>query len=209
MLINGQENAETLFILAHGAGADMEHEFMADMASRIAAQGICVVRFNFPYMMKKKEDGKKRPPDRQLNLIKAFTQVLDQFDHAKIVVGGKSMGGRMATYLQHDKRVQGIVCLGFPFHPPGKPEKTKGEHLQHISKPTCIVQGERDPFGHREELTDFPFSDQVEIHFMPDGDHSLKPRKRSGVTELENRDTAVAVIVKFIEGLSIASSTAF
>jgi len=187
------------FIFAHGAGADMDHAFMEQVAEGLAEQGVRVIRFNFPYMVKRAEDGKKRPPDRAPKLLDAFRQVIsEQAQGQPVVIGGKSMGGRMASLLAEEALVAGVACLGYPFHPPGKPEKYKGEHLASLSKPCLILQGERDTFGQREELSEFSLSDSVRVTFLPDGDHSFKPRKRSGFTESGNIAAAVAALSQFI-----------
>ncbi|TNC05597.1 alpha/beta fold hydrolase [Vibrio diabolicus] len=197
-IVEGPESGP-LFIFAHGAGAGMEHDFMAAVAKGLVEQGIRVVRFNFPYMIKRAEDGKKRPPDRAPKLLEAYEEVIAHFTSQPIVIGGKSMGGRMSSLLAENELVAGIACLGFPFHPPGKPEKYKGEHLATIEKPTLILQGERDTFGNREEFDDFVLSSQVKVSFLPDGDHSFKPRKSSGHTEAGNIELAVEQLAAFIK----------
>ncbi|MBA5763670.1 alpha/beta hydrolase [Vibrio sp. 404] len=197
VLIDGESNTP-LFIFAHGAGAGMDHSFMQQIAIGLANNGIKVVRFNFPYMVKRAEDGKKRPPDRAPKLLEAFEQVIAAHTDAPIVIGGKSMGGRMASLLGDHSLVSGIACLGFPFHPPGKPEKYKGEQLASLAKPCLILQGERDTFGKREEFSEFTFSSSVQTVFIPDGDHSFKPRKSSGHTEASNIALVIDVLTKFI-----------
>lgn len=197
-IVEGPESGP-LFIFAHGAGAGMEHDFMAAVAKGLVEQGIRVVRFNFPYMIKRAEDGKKRPPDRAPKLLEAYEEVIAHFTSQPIVIGGKSMGGRMSSLLAENELVAGIACLGFPFHPPGKPEKFKGDHLANIEKPTLILQGERDTFGKREEFDDFVLSSQVKVSFLPDGDHRFKPRKSSGHTEAGNIDLAVEQLAAFIK----------
>ncbi|HHX8584615.1 TPA: alpha/beta fold hydrolase [Vibrio diabolicus] len=197
-IVEGPESGP-LFIFAHGAGAGMEHDFMAAVAKGLVEQGIRVVRFNFPYMIKRAEDGKNRPPDRAPKLLEAYEEVIAHFTSQPIVIGGKSMGGRMSSLLAENELVAGIACLGFPFHPPGKPEKFKGDHLANIEKPTLILQGERDTFGKREEFDDFVLSSQVKVSFLPDGDHSFKPRKSSGHTEAGNIDLAVEQLAAFIK----------
>ena len=197
-IVEGPENGP-LFVFAHGAGAGMEHDFMSAVAKGLVEQGIRVVRFNFPYMVKRAEDGKKRPPDRAPKLLEAYEEVITHFTSQPIVIGGKSMGGRMSSLLADNELVAGIACLGFPFHPPGKPEKYKGEHLANIEKPTLILQGERDTFGKREEFDDFALSEQVKVRFLPDGDHSFKPRKSSGYTEAGNIASTVEQLVAFIK----------
>ncbi|TOZ83522.1 alpha/beta fold hydrolase [Vibrio parahaemolyticus] len=196
-IVEGPENGP-LFVFAHGAGAGMEHDFMTAVAKGLVEQGIRVVRFNFPYMVKRSEDGKKRPPDRAPKLLEAYSEVIAHFASSPVVIGGKSMGGRMASLLAEHELVAGIACLGFPFHPPGKPEKFKGDHLASIDKPTLILQGERDTFGKCEEFDEFVFSQQVKVSFLPDGDHSFKPRKSSGLTEAGNIALAVEQLSAFI-----------
>ena len=199
-LIDGEEHSQYTFVFAHGAGAGMEHEFMQSVAKGLAFKGIRVIRFNFPYMIKRAEDGKRRPPDRAPKLLEAYQEVIEQVDAETLVIGGKSMGGRMASHLSEHEKVAGVACLGFPFHPPGKPDKYKGEHLAELSKACLILQGERDTFGKREEFPAFNLSDSVSVEFIPDGDHSFKPRKSSGHTEQQNIALAVEKLAKFIKG---------
>lgn len=197
-LIDGEQGAP-IFIFAHGAGAGMDHDFMSAVAQGLAKQGIQAIRFNFPYMVKRAEDGKRRPPDRAPKLLEAYQQVIAEYAQQRsVVIGGKSMGGRMASLLADDESVAAVACLGYPFHPPGKPENYKGEHLASVPKPLLILQGERDTFGKKEEFSDFVLSSSVQVEFLPDGDHSFKPRKKSGHTEQGNIDLAVQRLAKFI-----------
>ncbi|MBU2911364.1 alpha/beta fold hydrolase [Vibrio splendidus] len=198
VIIDGEDNPIT-FVFAHGAGAGMDHEFMQSVAKGLAFKGIRVIRFNFPYMIKRAEDGKRRPPDRAPKLLEAYQDIIKQCDADKLVIGGKSMGGRMASHLSEVDKVAAMACLGFPFHPPGKPEKYKGEHLAELQKPCLILQGERDTFGKREEFTDFALSDSIRVEFIPDGDHSFKPRKSSGYTEQQNIALTVEKLSAFIK----------
>ncbi|CAH6825872.1 Alpha/beta hydrolase [Vibrio chagasii] len=198
IIIDGEDNPIT-FIFAHGAGAGMDHEFMQSVAKGLAFKGIRVVRFNFPYMIKRAEDGKRRPPDRAPKLLEAYQEIIEQTDADKLVIGGKSMGGRMASHLSELDKVAAMACLGFPFHPPGKPENYKGEHLASLQKPCLILQGERDTFGKREEFVDFDLSDSIQVEFIPDGDHSFKPRKSSGYTEQQNIALTVEKLSAFIK----------
>ncbi|MFA0304664.1 alpha/beta fold hydrolase [Vibrio splendidus] len=198
VIIDGEDNPIT-FVFAHGAGAGMDHEFMQSVAKGLAFKGIQVIRFNFPYMIKRAEDGKRRPPDRAPKLLEAYQDIIKQCDADKLVIGGKSMGGRMASHLSEVDKVAAMACLGFPFHPPGKPEKYKGEHLAELQKPCLILQGERDTFGKREEFADFDLSDSIRVEFIPDGDHSFKPRKSSGYTEQQNIALTVEKLSAFIK----------
>ncbi|MEZ9747317.1 alpha/beta fold hydrolase [Vibrio splendidus] len=198
VIIDGEDNPIT-FVFAHGAGAGMDHEFMRSVAKGLAFKGIRVIRFNFPYMIKRAEDGKRRPPDRAPKLLEAYQDIIKQCDADKLVIGGKSMGGRMSSHLSEVDKVAAMACLGFPFHPPGKPEKYKGEHLAELQKPCLILQGERDTFGKREEFADFDLSDSIRVEFIPDGDHSFKPRKSSGYTEQQNIALTVEKLSAFIK----------
>ncbi|MEZ9653852.1 alpha/beta fold hydrolase [Vibrio splendidus] len=198
VIIDGEDNPIT-FIFAHGAGAGMDHEFMQSVAKGLAFKGVRVIRFNFPYMIKRAEDGKRRPPDRAPKLLEAYQDIIEQCDADKLVIGGKSMGGRMASHLSEVDKVAAMACLGFPFHPPGKPEKYKGEHLAELAKPCLILQGERDTFGKREEFVDFDLSDSIRVEFIPDGDHSFNPRKSSGYTEQQNIALTVEKLSAFIK----------
>nr|WP_246480055.1 alpha/beta family hydrolase [Motiliproteus sediminis] len=181
----------------------MEHEFITAVTTGLARQGVRVVRFEFPYMAARREDGKRRPPDRMPKLLAAYQSLYHHYaDQGPLVMAGKSMGGRVATLLAQELESGaaplGVICLGFPFHPPGKPERYRGEHLATTTVPTLILQGERDPFGTREELRSFALSAQVECCFLTDGEHSFKPRKSSGTTLEENLNRAVSHMVDFI-----------
>jgi len=196
-----------LFVLAHGAGADMSHEFMADFSSRLVAENISVLRFNFPYMIKHSEDGKRRPPDRMPKLIESYLSIISKIDtRLPIFIGGKSMGGRVAATLmnetvshEHFTKVSGAICLGYPFHPQKKPEKLRLEPLQEAQKNILIVQGERDALGCKEEITDYSLSKFCKVIFVEDGDHNLKPRVKSGYTHQQHVSTAIQAVVRFID----------
>jgi uncharacterized protein len=172
-----------LFVLAHGAGAGERHPFMIAFGRGLAARGIDVVTFNFPYM-----DQKRRVPDKAPVLEQRFREVIDtarQGERAsrRLFIGGKSMGGRMATHLAAQGRVEqlaGVIALGYPLHPPGKPEQPRTAHLPAITAPVLIVQGEHDVFGTPPELTPVIATMQapVTLHVVPGGDHSFKVRGR-------------------------------
>jgi predicted alpha/beta-hydrolase family hydrolase len=181
----------------------MDSPFMNDVADRLGEAGIEVVRFEFEYMGRRREDGKRRGPDRAPKLIERFHAVLEEVGPpGEVVIGGKSMGGRIASMIADDAAVAGVVCLGYPFHPPGKPERLRTAHLGALKTPTLIVQGTRDPFGTREEVASYELSAAIELEWMEDGDHSLKPRKKSGRTLEDNLAEAVDAIVGFIQGLA-------
>ncbi|MGS3179429.1 alpha/beta fold hydrolase [Aeromonas dhakensis] len=198
----GAVDAPVRILLAHGAGAGMEHAFLAELSRLLAGPDIEVVRFNFPYMSKRALDGKRRPPDRQPVLLDHWHQMIKAFAHPRLFLAGKSMGGRMAAELyqesEDEMNAAGLLILGYPFHPPAKPDRWRGEVLKQIKTPTLLLQGERDTFGTRAELTDFPFSSAVSVHWLTDGDHGFKPRKSSGASEQGNLCQAAERIKDFI-----------
>ena len=198
-LINTAQNPIATFVFAHGAGAGQNSEFMQLMAKGIAEHKINVVRFNFAYMQLAEESGKRRPPDRADKLLSQFTELLNQIDNSlPIFIGGKSMGGRIASMLLEESTAEGCVCMGYPFHPPGKPDKLRTQHLLSINKPLLILQGERDTFGKREEIASFNLSQQIQVSYLADGDHSFKPRKASGHNLEANLHKAIEHSAAFI-----------
>lgn len=200
-LYNGPKTADKTVVLAHGAGAAMDSEFMEFFAAGLAEKGLRVARFEFPYMVKRREDGKRRPPDRAPVLLETYLAIAAELGPENLVVGGKSMGGRIASMIADEAGVAGLVCLGYPFHPPGKPEKLRTAHLADLKTPALILQGERDPFGKRDEVAGYTLSKSIDVDFLPDGDHDLKPRKASGRTRAENWADAVHRMAAFIGGL--------
>lgn len=196
----GPHGSERRLLLAHGAGAPMDSTFMNVIAEGVAAAGILVGRFEFPYMAQRRESGKRRGPDRAPVLMDCFREAVAEFAAGgPLFVGGKSMGGRIASMIADEVEAAGLVCLGYPFHPPGQPNKLRTEHLRGLRTPTLILQGSRDPFGTAEELESFALSPRIRVHLLVDGDHSFKPRKRSGRTEAQALAEAVAEIVTLIE----------
>ena len=206
LIINGQSIDRGILVLAHGAGQGMSSPFMDTIAKGVSKAGIQVVRFNFPYMIKALESGKKAPPDREPVLLDTWRSVIqllmaEGVAMNRLIIGGKSMGGRMASLIADNQQVAGLVCLGYPFHPPGRPEKLRTAHLENIETPTLICQGERDTFGRPFEVVGYRLSDRIRMHWIPDGDHSFKPRKASGLDQATNLRSAIAAIVNFIEEL--------
>ena len=184
LITNRADAPRSRFLFAHGAGAGKNSEFMTLMAERLAERHIEVVRFDFPYMQTIANTGKRRPPDKADKLQAYFHQVIEHIGQTlpalPMFIGGKSMGGRMATLIADDADVQGTVVFGYPFHPPGKPDNLRTDHLAACRRPVHIIQGERDTFGRQDEISTYSLSDNLSLTFMPDGDHSLKPRKSSG-----------------------------
>ncbi|MEC9010127.1 MAG: alpha/beta fold hydrolase [Planctomycetota bacterium] len=199
LLCDGPSDAERTIVLAHGAGRGWDSPSLVAIAEGLARAGHRVVRFEFPYMVRRREDGTRRPPDRQPVLLETWRAVIEALGPDRLVIGGKSMGGRMASLVADECGVAGLVCLGYPFHPPAKPEKLRTEHLAGLSTPTLIVQGDRDRFGTPGEVAGYLLSEEIRVHWMPDGDHDLVPRKKSGRTAEENWAEAVDVILGFID----------
>ena len=133
--------------------------------------------------------------------METWRRVIATVGGGRLVIGGKSMGGRIASMLADDVDAHGLVCLGYPFHPPGKPEKLRTAHLLGLQTPTLIVQGTRDPFGKREEVEGYGLSAAIRLVWLSDGDHSFKPRKSSGRTEEQNLGEAIAAISEFVRNL--------
>jgi predicted alpha/beta-hydrolase family hydrolase len=201
MIFDGPVEGPTL-VLAHGAGAPMDSPFLNTVATGLAAGGIRVVRFELPYMRRRRETGERRPPDREPVLRQAWLEVIAALGGGdRLVIGGKSLGGRMASLVADEARVSGLVCLGYPFHPPGQPGKLRTAHLRDLRTPTLIVQGTRDPLGTREEVAGYDLSPAIRVVWLEDGDHSFKPRVSSGTTERGHLAAAVAAVGEFVRGL--------
>jgi len=203
MLFDGAAKAKHLLVLAHGAGAPMDSPFMTAFAEGLAKNKIRLARFEFPYMQRRRAEGTKRPPDRGPKLEAAWHEVVAELrqgmpKQGKIIIGGKSMGGRIASMIAEEASVDGLVCLGYPFHPPGKPEKTRTEHLAALKTPTLIVQGTRDALGTIDDVKAYKLSKAIKLHWLEDGDHSFKPRKASGRTEQQNWDEGIAAVARFV-----------
>lgn len=196
LLCDGPDDAHTTVVLAHGAGAGMEHTFLANVAAGLAAAGLRVVRFEFPYQRDTRADH-RRAPDRLPVLRECMQQVVTSCAAERIVLMGKSMGGRVATTLADELHAAACVVFGYPFHPPRKPEQLRTAHLAELRTPTLILQGERDPFGTRAEVEGYALSSAITVQWFADGDHSLAPRKRSGHTAEAHLAAAIAAAAQW------------
>ena len=197
------QQVSVTLILAHGAGAPMDSGFMTDMAVRLAKRGVNVLRFEFPYMAQRRVDGGKRPPNPQAKLLECWRDVFCEVRRhvaGPIAVGGKSMGGRMASMLADELGATGLVCLGYPFYAAGKPEKPRVAHLEALQTPTLIVQGDRDALGNRQTVEAYALSPSIEVVWMAAGDHDLKPLKASGFTHEQHLDAAAHRIAQWLKG---------
>ncbi len=200
-----------LLLLAHGAGAGINSDFMKSIVHELNDTGLQTTSFNFPYMKIMNETGRRRPPDRMPKLLESFHKELrhykTKYPQTKIIIGGKSMGGRVASLLtaqleeRNEDLIAACVCLGFPFHPPKKPEKYRGEHLENLKTPTLILQGDRDTMGTKAEVEKYRLSKSVCVKYIPDGDHSFTPRVRSGRTLEENVAMIRESIIDFVNAL--------
>lgn len=242
-LVNEAQNPQAIFVFAHGAGADMSHSFIETVTTALVKLNISVLRFNFPYMIKRAEDGKRRPPDRMPALTSCYHQHLSQclnyfseiHKNLPIIIGGKSMGGRVAATIcasvnattingtnvketnvnatnvdmdtadnkkseitELPENVKGLVCIGYPFHPIKKPETLRSAPLIAGYLPTLIIQGDRDALGSKEEIATYALPAHCSLHFLPDGDHDLKPRVKSGFTHHAHIETAITRIAEFV-----------
>src|SRR5262245_7941452 len=206
ILVDGAKNGPWTIALAHGAGAGMNTPFMTTFASGLADRGFRVARFEFPYMAAYSKTGQKRPPDREEVLRDTWYKVVAQLGRERLVIGGKSMGGRIASLVADEAGVAGLVCLGYPFHPVGKPERLRVQHLQTIATFTLILQGTRDPFGNRREVEGYELSRSIRIHWLQDGNHDFTPRKASGRTAEQNWQEAIVAIAEFVKGLGRSPS---
>ncbi|WP_423205233.1 alpha/beta hydrolase [Pseudomonas kribbensis] len=194
--------ASATLILAHGAGAPMDSEWMTDMAGRLAGLGINVLRFEFPYMAQRRVDGVKRPPNPAPKLLECWREVygLVRLHVAGVLaVGGKSMGGRMASLLADELGADALVCLGYPFYAVGKPEKPRVEHLAGLKTRTLIIQGERDALGNRDAVEGYSLSPSIEVFWLAAGDHDLKPLKVSGFTHEQHLNSAAQKVAAFLK----------
>ncbi|HEX6000685.1 MAG TPA: alpha/beta family hydrolase [Hyphomicrobiaceae bacterium] len=200
----GPQDAEARVLCAHGAGAGMDTPFMRSVAALLAERGLLVLRFEFAYMAARREGGGRRPPPKAERLMDEYrAAVAAAGPGAPLFIGGKSMGGRVASLVADELhaagRIAGMVCLGYPFHPPNQPDKLRTAHLEGLTCPALIVQGERDPFGGRAEVEAMRLSPAITFHWAGDGDHDLGPRGGSGFTRKGNLSGAVDAVEKFVK----------
>jgi predicted alpha/beta-hydrolase family hydrolase len=206
-LSDGPTGASWHLILAHGAGQGIRSSFMDAITQRLGASGLHVYRFLFPYMARTESTGTRRPPDRQPVLLESWQQAIERavasgIDRRRLLIGGKSLGGRMASLIADAQGVAGLVCLGYPFYPPGRPQHPRSEHLTSLVTPTLICQGTRDPMGSREEVSKYSLSPAIRFAWIEDGEHSFRPRKASARTWEQNLAAAADAVAQFVHGLA-------
>lgn len=203
-LFSGPADAATTLLLAHGAGAPMDSEWMNAMAEKMGEKGIRVVRFEFAYMAARRS-GQRKPPPRAETLMNEYRVAVDAVPvSGRLLVGGKSMGGRVASMvadeLRSAGRIAGLVCLGYPFHPPGSPEKLRTAHLHDLKCPALICQGTRDPFGAEQEVAGYLLSNTISLRWLL-GDHDLKPRRADGLKLADNLDAVTESVAAWANRL--------
>jgi predicted alpha/beta-hydrolase family hydrolase len=194
-LITGADSAACTVLLAHGAGGPMDSDAMTAAAKALADVGFRVVRFEFGYMAARRTSGSRKPPPRAETLKGEYLAAVAALDvRGPLIIGGKSMGGRVASMiadaLYAEDRIAGLLCLGYPFHPPDKPDSLRTAHLLDLKTPTLICQGTRDPFGSQDDVAGYRLSPQIYLLWLEDGDHDLKPRKTiSGFSAADHLQT--------------------
>jgi uncharacterized protein len=197
-------------LITHGASQPMNSRFFETMVPVLLASGLAVSRFEFAYMADNREHGKRRPPPRIEKLFPEFMAAVKELraeidPGQKLVIGGKSMGGRIASMLADELfsegKISGLVCLGYPFHPPKKPENLRTAHLADLRTPALFAQGDRDPFGTKEDVAGYELSSAIQIHWVDDGDHDFAPRVKSGFTRQGNIEAAAVAVAEFASTL--------
>lgn len=205
-LFDGPADAPITILLAHGAGAPMDSASMTAAAQALAAEGFRVARFEFAYMAARR-DGQRKPPPRAETLKPEYVDAVRTLGaRGPLVIGGKSMGGRVASMIADELHaagaVAGLLCLGYPFHPPDKPESLRTAHLAGLQTPALICQGTRDEFGTRAEVETYSLSGRIRLLWLEDGDHDLKPRKKlSGFSAADHLRTMAAAMRQWAEQL--------
>ncbi len=203
-LTTGPDGDVPKLILAHGAGASMTSGFLEGIATALARYGVAVTRFEFNYMALRRTVGVKRPPPKVEQLMEEFRAVVTEVggDGRLVFIGGKSMGGRVASMIADELfaagKIGGLLCLGYPFHPPGKPQSLRVAHLTGMTCPALIVQGERDLLGTRAEVEGYGLSGAIGVEWLGDGDHDFKARKASGFSQSQHIETAADVVARFM-----------
>ncbi|AZQ67940.1 alpha/beta hydrolase [Silicimonas algicola] len=206
-LVDGPQDASVTVLFAHGAGAPMDSPSLDATVKAFAGRGLRVARFEFGYMAARRT-GTRRPPPRAEALEPEYFAAIDALERpGRLVIGGKSMGGRVASMvaeaLYDEGKIAGLLCLGYPFHPPSKPHQLRTQHLLTLTVPTLICQGTRDEFGAVEEVPGYALPQSIEILWLEDGNHDLTPRKKiSGHTKSEHLDRVADRVAEWAQGLA-------
>jgi predicted alpha/beta-hydrolase family hydrolase len=207
-LFDGPEDAPATILLAHGAGAPMDSASMTAATKALAAAGFRVARFEFGYMAGRRTGAGRKPPPRADKVMPEYVQAItDLAATGPLIIGGRSMGGRVASMVADAEfaagRIRGVLCLGYPFHPPGRPEQLRTAHLEAIECPVLIVQGTRDEFGVPDEVANYALSPAVRVLWLEDGDHDLRPRKAiSGFTVAQHLKTMADAVTAWVRDIA-------
>ncbi|OBX34223.1 alpha/beta hydrolase family protein [Halomonas elongata] len=175
-------------LLTHGAGAGQDSDFLVELRRALADVGVQTLAIEFAYLRRMRREGRRRPPPRVEKLVEELASWRDALSphlEAPLWLGGKSMGGRVASMLAARDGAAGLVLCGYPFHPPRRPERQRLDHWPELRCPTLVVQGERDPFGTRDEVEGYDLPDVAEVRWLKDGEHDWRPRRASGLTRIE------------------------
>jgi hypothetical protein len=202
-LLQAPAHARALYVLAHGAGAGMTHSFMAAVAAELAERGIATLRYQFPYM----EHGSKRPDPPKVAhaaVRAAVAEAARRLPKLPLFAGGKSFGGRMTSQAQAAAPlagVRGLIFLGFPLHPAGKPSHERGEHLFAIDIPMLFLQGTRDALAALDELEPLTrrLGDRATLRLYDGADHSFHVPARSGRTDAQVRGEMLDDLATWID----------
>lgn len=187
-------------LLTHGAGAGQTSHFMQRLRESLALHGVQVWGIDFSYMQRIWHEGRRRPPPRIESLVDELAVWRDALiplasaAPSPLWLGGKSMGGRVSSLLAARDEAPGLALFGYPFHPPGKPERTRLSHWPNLTCPTWVLQGTRDPFGRESEVREYALPATVHMHFLDDGDHDWQPRRRAGHDQAALIEEAVRVV---------------
>jgi predicted alpha/beta-hydrolase family hydrolase len=185
LLWAGPESPAATLVLAHSAGAPMDSSWLNEVCRLLGDRGIRTARFEFAYMAARRQGARRPPPKAELSMGEYQDAVAEIVGIAgsPVAIGGKSYGGRVASLVADELHaagsVTGLVCLGYPFHPPEKPEAVRTAHLVTLQTPALVCQGARDPFGGPEEVAGYGLSPTIEVRWF-DGDHDVQPRTRLG-----------------------------
>ena len=180
---SGQSGSQVSIVLAHGSGIGMNHDFMQHMTQCLVEQGFVVYLFEFAYMQQIQRTGTKRPPSPVAGLQLEYLAVLKELNiQGPLIIGGKSLGSRVASLVVEESTALGWFALGYPFHPQKKPEKLRVAHLLSSHKPGLVVQGARDALGSYDEVMEYGLPEHIDVHWLEHMDHSFKPYKASPYT---------------------------
>lgn len=204
----GPRDAAWTLMLAPGAGAPADSAWMEAMCALLVGAGLRVVRFDFAYMAERRRTGARRPPPKAEALTAEYDAAVAAAGpgvSGRLMIGGKSLGGRVASLVADPLfargKISGLVCLGYPFHPPKQPGTLRTAHLEGLACPALIVQGARDPFRAPDEVAGYRLSPAIQVHWARDGDHDLKPRRSSGATHQETMADAARAVARFCSSL--------